>query len=207
MPVSQKKEIKYNNNNNMWITKVIRISSTRKRELLLLCRYNRDPNLKTYYKQYCRMLTRIISAAKRAHYNRMILKSNNKVKSTWRIINEVKGNIKRNKGIHSIVIGKKVVTNQEKIATAFNKYFLSIADSIIPENNNHTNKEIVNPINYLVNTFSRPFNKINWKYATFYEIEKIIRYLKTKNTSGYNEISNNNKIKFSIYDFSSYSYL
>jgi hypothetical protein len=58
-------------------------------------------------------------------------------------------------------IGRKVVTNQKKIATAFNKYFLSIADSIIPKNNNHTNKEIVNPINYLVNTFSRPFNKIN----------------------------------------------
>jgi hypothetical protein len=58
----------------------------------------------------------------------MILKSNNEVKSTWRIINEEKGNIKRNKGIHSIMIGKKVVTNQGKIATAFNKYFLSIAD-------------------------------------------------------------------------------
>jgi hypothetical protein len=62
-----KKEIKYNNNNNMWITKGIRISCS-------LCRYNRDPNLKKYYKQYCRILTRVISAAKRAH-NRMILKS------------------------------------------------------------------------------------------------------------------------------------
>jgi Notch-like protein len=85
---------------------------------------------------------------------------------------------------------EKSSIQSEKIATAFNKYFLSIADSIIHENNNHTNKEIVNPINYLVNTFSRPFNKINWKYATSYKIEKIIRSLKTKNTSGYNEISN-----------------
>jgi hypothetical protein len=43
MPVSPpKKEIKYNNN-NMWITKGIRISCSRKRVLLLLCRYNRDP--------------------------------------------------------------------------------------------------------------------------------------------------------------------
>jgi hypothetical protein len=100
-------EIKYNNNNNMWTTKGIRISCSRKRELLLLCRYNRDPNLKIYYKQYCRILTRVISAAKRAHYNRMILKSNNKVKSTWKIINEEKGNIKRNKGIQSILIEKK----------------------------------------------------------------------------------------------------
>jgi hypothetical protein len=57
--------------------------------------------------------------------------------------------------------------NQEKIAAAFNKYFLSIADSIIP-NNNYTNNMTANPINYLVNAFSRPFNKINWKYATSY---------------------------------------
>jgi uncharacterized protein YdaL len=48
----------------------------------------------------------------------------------------------------------------------------------------------VNPINYLVNAFNRPFNKINWKYATSYENEKIIRSLKTKNSSGYDEVSN-----------------
>jgi hypothetical protein len=100
-----KKEIKYNNN-NIWITKGIRISCSRKRELLLQGRY-RDPSLKIYYKQYCRILTRVISAAKRAHYNRMIHKSNNKMKSTWRIINEEKGNIKRNKGINSIMIEKR----------------------------------------------------------------------------------------------------
>jgi hypothetical protein len=82
------KKRKYNN--NMWITKGIRISCSRKRELLLLCRYNRDPNQKIYYKQYCKILTRVISAAKRAHYNRMSLKSNNKVKSTWRLVNEEK---------------------------------------------------------------------------------------------------------------------
>jgi hypothetical protein len=101
----------------------------------------------------------------------MILKSNKKVKSTCRIINEEKGNIKRNKEFHSIMIGKQVGSNQGKIATAFNKYFLSIADSIIHKNKNYTNKEIVNPINYLLNTFSRT-NKISWKYATSYEIEK-----------------------------------
>jgi uncharacterized protein YehS (DUF1456 family) len=47
-----------------------------------------------------------------------------------------------------------------------------------------------NSINYLVNAFSRLFIKISWKYATSYEIEKIIRWLKTKNSSGYDEISN-----------------
>jgi hypothetical protein len=112
------------------------------------------------YKQYCRILVRVITAAKQAHYNRMILKSNNKMKSTWRIINEEKGKTKGNKGIHSITIGKQEVTNREKMATSFNKYFLSIADSIIPNNNNHSNNMTVNPINYLVNAFINPLIKL-----------------------------------------------
>jgi hypothetical protein len=64
-----------------------------------------------YYKQYCKILVRLIIAAKKAHYNRMILKSNNKMKSTWRIINEEKGITKRNKGIHYIMIGEKSRNN------------------------------------------------------------------------------------------------
>jgi CTP:phosphocholine cytidylyltransferase-like protein len=58
----------------------------------------------------------------------MILKSNNKVKSIWRIKGgESKYKKKERNSFHND--WKKVVTNQEKIATAFNKYFLSIADS------------------------------------------------------------------------------
>jgi len=49
---------------------------------------------------------------------------------------------------------------------------------------------MTNPINYLTNNFRRPFPKISWQYASTYEIEKIIKSLRTKNTCGYNEISN-----------------
>jgi hypothetical protein len=63
----------------------------------------KDLNLEIYYNQFCKILVRVIIVARKAHYNRMILKSNNKMKSTWRIINE-KG---RNKRIHSTIIGGK----------------------------------------------------------------------------------------------------
>jgi hypothetical protein len=59
-----KKEIKHNSINNKWITKAIMISCKRKRELLLLCRHNDDLNLKIYYKQYCKILSKVIIAAK-----------------------------------------------------------------------------------------------------------------------------------------------
>jgi hypothetical protein len=48
---------------------------------------------------------------------------------------------------------------------------------------------MTNPINYLANSFRRLFAKISWQYASTYEIEKIIKSIKTKNTCGYDEIS------------------
>jgi hypothetical protein len=50
-----------------------------------------DLNLKIYYKQYCKALLIVIIAAKKLYYNKIISKSNNKMRSTWEIINEEKG--------------------------------------------------------------------------------------------------------------------
>jgi hypothetical protein len=38
--------------------------------------------------------------------------------------------------------------------------------------------------------YKKLFAKINWQYASTYEIDKIIKSLKSKNTYGYDEISN-----------------
>jgi hypothetical protein len=111
------------------------------------------------------------------------------MKSTWKIINENNGKIKRDDGMYSMIVDNKVIMNKNKIADTFNTYFLSIADSIISGNNNYISPNSCNPINCLVNTFGRPFTKINWQYASTYEIEKI-KSLKTKDSSGYDEISN-----------------
>jgi hypothetical protein len=46
----------------------------------------------------------------------------------------------------------------------------------------------MDPSNYLINNFNNMFSTINWKYATTYEINKIIKSLKTKNSYGYDEI-------------------
>ena len=49
---------------------------------------------------------------------------------------------------------------------------------------------MTNPINYLTNNFRRPFPKISWQCASTYEIGKIIKSLRTKNTCGYDGIPN-----------------
>jgi hypothetical protein len=62
----------------------------------------------------------------------------------------------------------------------FNKYFVSIADSVISDNNKCTSANTTNPINYLLDVSSRPFMKMNWQCTSTREIDKIIKSLKTK---------------------------
>jgi hypothetical protein len=50
--------------NNKWITNGIRTSRKREREPLLLCRHS-DDNLKNYYKEFCKIYSKVIKAAKK----------------------------------------------------------------------------------------------------------------------------------------------
>ena len=89
----------------------------------------------------------------------------------------------------SLRIGDKEIINQSKIANMFNNYFLSIAETLNSDHNKHTNTKELNPTSYLINSFHRSFPKMKWHYTYTYEIEQIIKSLKSKNTSGYDEIS------------------
>jgi len=133
-----------------------------------LCRSSNDLNLKIYYKRYCAVQSKVILTAKKLHYNKIILGSKNKMKSTWKIINEEKGRSKNSSAIQSLVINNNVIMNQNKIANIFNNYFISIADTVNADNNKDTNTSMTNPINCLTNNFRRPFPKISWQYASTY---------------------------------------
>jgi hypothetical protein len=180
------RETGHNNNLSKLVTKGIRISCNIKRELVILCRHSNDVNLKIYLKQYSKILSKVILAAKKLHYNSIISNSDNKMKSTWKIINGERGKIKRDKSIQCLVFENRQVRSQKEIANIFNKYFLSVTDSIGLNNNKHVS---ANPTTYLRNKFSRPFMNIKWKYTNTQEMEKIIKSLKTKDSSGYDAIT------------------
>jgi hypothetical protein len=135
--------------NNGWITKGIKVSCKRKKELFILCKIINKDSLKQYYKKYCRILTKTIRSAKKLHYNNIIFRSKNRIKSTWKIINNERGKTSQNTAIPLIKLKDKLIDNQHQIANAFNKYFLSVADLT-----NETKKKDVklkrdNPISYL----------------------------------------------------------
>jgi hypothetical protein len=81
----------------------------------------------------------VILAAKHTHYNRVILNSKNKIKSTWKIINEEKGKSKFRPDIQFLKTSNNIISNQEELATTFNNYFLSVADLINNDNKGYDN--------------------------------------------------------------------
>jgi hypothetical protein len=57
--------------------------------LYLLCREKNDPELKTYYKNYCKILRKVIITAKKNFcYTNQLSNSENKSKMTWSIIKQ-----------------------------------------------------------------------------------------------------------------------
>ena len=77
----------YKHDNNAWLTKGIKISCYNKIKLYELQRDKNGPTLATYYKTYCKTLTKVIKLAKQKYYNSLISCSSNKNKTIWNIIN------------------------------------------------------------------------------------------------------------------------
>jgi hypothetical protein len=108
----------------------IKISCQHKRELYLTLRNSNDPDLKRYYKIYCKILSIVIKAAKKLHYNRLISNSNNKLKTTWNIIKSATGRKYNDVGIQFLNIDGKLTDHHHTITESLNNYFLTIADKV-----------------------------------------------------------------------------
>jgi hypothetical protein len=119
--------------NKTWITNGTRTSCARKRELYVLSGTTDNPELLRYYKIYCKILSDIIKLAKKHYYNKLIINSKNKVKTTWGIIKSLT-NIKPSKSITSISNKGKSYNNPQTMANIFNNY------CIMPPNQMQLNK-------------------------------------------------------------------
>jgi len=84
------------------------------------------------------------------------------------------------------------INNNQNSPEAFNKHFLSVTENIFEavrctnKLGDNINK---NPNYYLLNLFHNSFPSIKFKNTSPKEIEKIINSLKTKESSGYDEVS------------------
>ena len=119
----------FNTISKPWITKGIKTSCNRKRELYLKVRDNNEMEYKLYYKHYCKILSKAIKVVKKLYYKEVITKSRNKMKTTWNITHKEISNLTNENNIKSLRINNHIVHNQITIAKELNNYFLNIAGS------------------------------------------------------------------------------
>jgi hypothetical protein len=78
-----------------WLTKGIKTSCNRNRDLYLKARDNNEMEHKLYYKHYCKILSKVIKEAKKLYYEEVITKS--KIKRKPRGISYTNKKVKKKK--------------------------------------------------------------------------------------------------------------
>jgi hypothetical protein len=153
-----------------------------------------NPIIATYYKNYCKILTRVINLAKKMTYDKQIKYSKNKARTTWRIINSEVLKKVNEENIQTPNIEGKKNTNLNAIVETFNKYFSGVAENIhkyIKENGDNDKSKATNYMTYMSDACESPLPSIKIIQTTSREIERIIWSLKSSQTHGYDEILNN----------------
>jgi hypothetical protein len=134
------------------------------------------------------MLGRVILTAKKLYLHKIIKNSNNKIKTTWKVIKNMTGNNQTSTNVTCLNINGNSTQNHQKIVDLFNNFFLDTHDAT----RKHTNKDTETdkrPMDYLYTSFQKPFHKLILKTINCKEIEEVIRTIKLKPASGYDGIN------------------
>jgi hypothetical protein len=93
---------------------------------------------------------RVITAAKRLHYSKLISQSDNKQKTTWNIIKTLTNNKKTSNITIPININDESPNNPINIANVFNTSITSVADNLLTKIFSETDTtDNDNPMTYL----------------------------------------------------------
>jgi hypothetical protein len=98
-------------NSNTWMTNGIKNSCNNHRKLYLVSRESNDRKLKTHYRNYCKILSKVITAAKKVYYNNKLADSNNQHKTTWSIMKIIINNMKNCNNILMMQIDGKITSH------------------------------------------------------------------------------------------------
>ena len=129
-------------------------------------------------------MSNVIKEAKKYYFGKQTEISKNKTKTILditRLLTEIKT---KNEDVHQLNIKGNINYNLQTISDFFNNYFLSITG----KNPSALNKSN-NFVDYIHLTCNEPFPNIKYQCTSTMETEKIISFLKRKNSHGYDKIS------------------
>lgn len=167
-----------------WLTMGIKKSCLNKRLYRLFLTQTSNETLKKHYKLYEKILKKTVQKAKKIRNAHKFKKSNNKMKTTWQIINsENRNNNSKIKQNIALEINNRLCQRPKEVANAFNHYFSQIgnSDRILSSCNPKSNVEKTECVAPVINSlYLRP--------AALPEIVSIIKSLKNKTSHGIDEI-------------------
>jgi exonuclease III len=168
----------YTKNKPKWISAGIKKCSKRKRLLLWKYRLSKNVNDRLTFNEYSSRYNRIIKLTQKSQNDNYIMKSRNKSKATWSIINYGKQKVTR-ETVSQLCINNECITCPRLIAQAFNNYYIDLQK---PHNlsSNCPNKGI-NINNSCKSLFMSPTDPD--------EVYSIIKTLKNTNSTGFDDIS------------------
>jgi hypothetical protein len=135
-------------------------------------------------------LSKNIAESKKDYNNNLIRHSKNKIAIIWKIIKSETGKTYIRDSTTKMDVNGTMTCNPQITSDSMNQYFLSIADNIVHGISTVTyNTAINSPVDYLLQTFIKPFPAIKYNNIMRHEIEKIIKSLKSSNSCSYDEIS------------------
>ena len=153
-------------------------------------RISNNSNYKTYYKNYCKILSSVITTAKKMYFDKLLLKSTNRPSTIWNIVKTLTNNVTTSSNIEEMNINNNLTSNSSTIANAFNAYFSSVAENLTSKNYPGTDFMNTNdPLTHLKKNFKQTFSSIRLNNTTTHEVDKIIHSLKCMDSYGYDEVS------------------
>lgn len=168
-----------------WITQGIKVSCKTKRKLYESIRNSSDVNALDHYKTYCKILKTVIRTSKQMHYQNRIVTSDNKIKTIWDIVKEETGRTRDEDENIALRVDDTRITDVYSVATIFNKHFLTVTEKM------GLSGSVIAAMEYLTSATSNNYSNMSMKLTTPLEVMSTIKSLKSKNSSGYDNISTN----------------
>jgi phenylalanyl-tRNA synthetase alpha subunit len=83
-----------------------------------------------YFKNYSKILTKVISLAKRSTYGRQITTSKNEARATWNIINTELCKKNKIESTQALTVNGTINTDPHFLVKIFNEHYSEVADNI-----------------------------------------------------------------------------
>ena len=170
-----------------WITpSILRSINTQKKLYAKLIKANANARDITKYKNYKKTLDKLKRSSKCCYYHTKCIQYKNNSKKLWDLINKVIGKTSDKTNIIShITVNGIDIINEKEIANEFGKYFSTVGKTFA--------SQIQTPkhdITYYIDKITRNPKSIYLHCTSEVEIEKLIKILPNKTSSGHDNISN-----------------